>query len=396
MEVISSLKNEYTQMARDLNCLKGRKRTNKILLEGEEIISWAIHYDLTIDFIITSLDNIAHITTKLKSQIPIFKTTEGLMKKITDTNYLVPVIAVGHTKNTCKVNDFILILDNLKDFGNIGTIIRTANAFGIKRVMSTKNDFDLYQRKTIEASRGTVFKTDYSCFASPEETLKYLRENDYLIVTTSPYGREIQSLVSLTNKPIALVIGNETDGVSKVFLENSDVTIQIPMRENIESLNVGVATGISIYELKLKQVIKMIEDRIKSTLGRELNVASILVCEALDKALNKVSFLSSHQLVFMMVLKCDKKMSRKEILKQFGVLDNEFDDFIEPLINNGFIIYMPDNYYSMTEKGIETLGKLWAIVENTENAILSGFTEDEKDVLFKMLERIRNNSICLL
>lgn len=69
-----------------------------------------------------------------------------------------------------------------------------------------------------------------------------------------------------------------------------DARIQISMQENVESLNIGVATGISVYELKLKQAIKIIEDRIKSTLGRELNVASMLVCEALNKALKKYHF----------------------------------------------------------------------------------------------------------
>jgi len=106
--------------------------------------------------------------------------------------------------------------------------------------------------------------------------------------------------------------------------------------------------------------------------------------------------LSSPQLVFMMVLKCDKTMSAKEIQEQFGILDIDFDGFLEPLINNGFLIAMLDSCYCITEKGIETLGKLWTIVENTEKAILSGFTEDEKDILFNMLDRIKNNSIDLL
>jgi RNA methyltransferase, TrmH family len=305
---ISSLKNEYIQTAKSLTSRKGRKLSNKILLEGEEILSWAINYNVEIDFIITSLDNIDHITDNLDNQVQTFKTTEGLMKKITDTNYLIPVIGVARINFIPKITDFVLILDNVKDFGNIGTIIRTANAFGIKKVISTKSDFDLYQKKTIEASRGTVFKTEYACYENAEETVKYLRENNFQIITTSPVGRELQSLINLSDKPIALVVGNETNGASKELIDNSDVIIQIPMLENVESLNVGVATGISVYELKLKQVIKMIEDRIKSTLGRELNVASMLSREALDRAIQKVSFLSSHQLVFLMVLKCDEKM----------------------------------------------------------------------------------------
>ena len=395
METITSLKNEYIQTAKNLTSLKGRKLSDKILLEGEEIITWAIRYNVKIDYLITSLDNIDHITMNLKYQIQAFKTTEGLMKKITDTSYLIPVIGVGQINVSNKVNDFILVLDNVKDFGNTGTIIRTANAFGIKKVISTKSDFDLYQKKTIEASRGSVFNTEYDCFKNPEETIKFLHEMNYQIVTTSPYGRELQSLVNITNKPIALVIGNETDGASKEFMENSDIIIQIPMQENIESLNVGVATGISVYELRLKQVIKMIEERIKSTLGRELNVASMLTREALDRAIKKVSFLSSHQLVFLMVLKCDEKMSRSEIRKQFGILEDEFIHFVESLIQNGMITKISDDDYSITEKGIETIGKLWTIVENTENAILTDFTEEEKTVLFDMLKRIKINSINL-
>lgn len=396
MKIINSLKNEYVQIARDLNCLKGRKLSGKILLEGEEIIAWAIKYSVTIDFIITSLDTPSPIILQLKNSTPIFKTTEGLMKKITDTHYLVPVIAVGRPQTANKKNDFIIILDDLKDFGNIGTIIRTANAFGIKKVISTRMDFDLFQKKTIEASRGTVFNTENQCFPNPTDTIQYLHENNYQIVTTSPYGKEIQSLATLSDKPIALVVGNETEGVSPVFMEKSDVTVQIPMFADVESLNVGVATGISINELKLKQVIKMIEDRIKSTLGREINVTSVLIREALDKSLQEVTSLTSHQLVFMMVLKCDGRMSKIKIQKQFGITDIEFNIFVDPLITDGFLIHKMDDCFSITEKGIETIGKLWIIVENSENAILKDFSNDEKSVFFKMLERIKNNCIGLL
>jgi RNA methyltransferase, TrmH family len=396
VEAITSLKNEHIQTAKSLSSLKGRKLLNKILLEGEEILLWAIKYNVKIDFIITSLDNIKNITDILKYPVQAFKTTEGLMKKITDTRYLIPVIGVGKSEVINKVNDFILVLDNVKDFGNIGTIIRTANAFGIKKVVSTNNDFDLFQKKTIESSRGAVFNTECTCLQGTRDTIKYLRDNDYQIVTASPYGSELQSLVSLAGRPIALIIGNETYGASKELLDNSDVIIQIPMQENIESLNVGVATGISIYELRLKQVIKMIENRIKSTLGRELNVASMLSREALDGAIQKVSILSSHQLVFLMVLKCDEKMARSEIQKQFGILDSEFNKFIELLITNKLITQFSDDNYSITEKGIEIIGKLWAIVENTENAILADFSEDEKAKLFDLLKRIKDNCVNLM
>ena len=94
-------------------------------------------------------------------------------------------------------------------------------------------------------------------------------------------------MTKFTDKPIALVIGNETDGVSGELLENADKIIQIPMQSHVESLNVGVAAGISIYELKLKQVIGMIENKIRATLGREINVTSMFIQQVLDKKLKK-------------------------------------------------------------------------------------------------------------
>lgn len=396
METIISLKNEYIQNAKSLTTLRGRKHADKVLLESEEVILWAIKYNVSIDYIITSLDNVNHITGKIDYKIHVFKTSEGLMKKITDTNYPVPIIAVGQVRPPDQFKDFVLVLDDVKDFGNIGTIVRTASAFGINNILSTKYEFDLFQKKTIDASRGTVFKTRCDCFENPGKTIQYLRENNFQIVTTSPYGSEIQSLVNLTNKPIALVVGNETNGASGEIIDNSDLVIQIPMSENVESLNVGVAAGISVYELRLKQVIKMIENRIKSTLGRELNVASVLVCEALDRAMQKVSFMTSHQLVFLMVLKCDERMLKIDIQKQFGILENEFDGFTEPLLVNGLISKTSGCEYSITENGVETIGKLWTIVENTENAILNDFSNMEKEQLFKMLQRIQHNCFKLL
>ena len=395
VEILSSLKNEFIQEAKNLKSLKGRKINQKVLIEGQESILWGLKFGVFIEYIITSLDDITEIIDKFENQVKTFKTTEGLMKKITDTRYLIPVVAVAYTEKKFQTDDFIIILDDVKDYGNIGTIIRTANAFGIKNILSTRKDFDIYYKKTIEASRGTVFNTGFNCCDSPKNTLNYLRKNNYQIITTTPYGRELQSLINISQKPIALVIGNETNGASDTFIKNSDATIQIPMNPNVESLNVGVATGISVYELKLKQVIKMIDNRIKSTLGRELNVASMLIREALDRELKKISFLSSCQLVFMMVLKCDEKMTKDDIQKQFGILEHEFAHFLTPLIKHGLVENISNDNYCITLKGIEIMSKLWNVVENTESKILNCFSDEEKNVLFSMLNRIKKNCINL-
>lgn len=388
IQEITSLKDDRIQFAKSLNTLKGRINTNKFLIEGDEALEWAINSGVKIDFIFVSKQ-----INKTYPGISMYLLSDGLLKKVTDTNYLIPVVAVGNIKNQSHSSDFLIVLDDVKDFGNIGTIIRTCHAFGIDSVISTKGDFDLFQRKTVDASRGRVYSTNLKTFNNPLDTIAYLKNHNYQIVTTTPYGDKIQSLVSLTDKPIALVVGNETDGASGMFIKNADITVQIPMQSDVESLNVGVAAGISIYELKLKQIIGMIEKKIKSTLGREVNVAASLIQEVLDRELQKVSDLSSKQLVFMMVLKCDAVMTMLDVQKQFGLPDSEIKIFLEKLLSKSYIEVDQSNSLKITETGIETIGKLWAVIENAERKILSDFTDGEKTELKRLIEKLKSKCV---
>ena len=137
----------------------------------------------------------------------------------------------------------------------------------------------------------------------------------------------------------------------------------------------------------------MIEKKIKSTLGREINVLGMLIQQALDKELTKVSEFTSKQIIFMMVLKCDLTMNIVDIQKQFGLTDNEINDFITPLIKKGYIKNDNQTTYSMTEMGIETLGKLWTIIENTENKITKGISEQDMKILQDLLKKLKANCI---
>ncbi|MEA5006601.1 MAG: TrmH family RNA methyltransferase [Rikenellaceae bacterium] len=391
IEEITSLKDERIQLAKSVNSQKGRTEKQKFLIEGFEAIDWAIDSKINLDFILIS--NKQKDLNEKYSKHKIYQTSDGLLKKVTDTNYLVPAIAVGNVKKDLSNSDFCIVLDNLNDFGNIGTIVRTCHAFGINNIISTKPDFDLFQKKTVDASRGRVFNTNLKSFKNPKEAVNYLRENGFQIITTSPRGTQLQSLVKLTDKPVALVVGNETNGASVEFMNSADITVQIPMYNEVESLNVGVATGISIYELKLKRVLGMIEKQIKSTLGREINVVAMLIRETLDKELKKVSSLSSNQLVFMMVLKCDRIMSILDAQKQFGIPDSEIKKHFQPLLDNGFIITDASDNLIITETGVEAIGKLWTTIENTENKILEDFTESEKQEFKRLLIKIKTKCV---
>jgi RNA methyltransferase, TrmH family len=262
LETISSIKDEKIILARTIKSRKGREEHRKILLEGEQSLDWAIENDVGIEYILASDKAPLNITEKyLARNYRVFAVSEGIIKRVTDTTYVIPVVGVavissGDFESTAP---FVVVLDSVRDFGNIGTIIRTCQAFGIRNIISTANDFDIYQRKTIEASRGCVFTTRLKRFQSEMETIEYLKKQGYQIVATSPNGSDLQSLVDLKQQPVALIIGNETTGISREIEKQADFLIRIPMSFTVESLNVDGATGISIYELKLKQVLSMIE-----------------------------------------------------------------------------------------------------------------------------------------
>ncbi len=138
----------------------------------------------------------------------------------------------------------------------------------------------------------------------------------------------------------------------------------------------------------------MIEEQIKSTLGRELNVAGILVQQALDAELRKVSKLSSQQVIFMMVLKCDQTMQIGAMCKQFGILESEAAEFLAPMLKSGLIV--EDVEVELTDKGKEVLAKLWFTIERTEGLILSDFAPEEANQLTKQLNRIQEKCLQII
>ena len=391
MAEITSIKDEHITLARSLKSRKGRLQHHKILLEGEQIIQWALTQNLFLDFVLTAEVVPEALAVRLAVQdCPVFHVSQGILKKVTDTKYLIPLVAVADVPDVSGAlgEDLILVLDDVKDLGNVGTIIRTCQAFGIHEVINTTADFDLFQRKIIEASRGSVFSTNLRNFSNPVDTLSYLKSTGYQIIATSPRGQNLQSLIELKPQPVALVVGNESDGINPVFEEAADFLVQIPMMPEMESLNVGVATGISIYEIKLKQVLAMIEQQIKSTLGRELNVASMLVQRALDAELSRVTEMTSQQAIFMMVLKCDEHMAVPDMCRQFGILESDADAFLSPLLYTGLVV-KDNEKLLLTEKGQENLAKLWPLVERTEDQILSSFSNEERSVFIHHLQQVQ-------
>ena len=140
----------------------------------------------------------------------------------------------------------------------------------------------------------------------------------------------------------------------------------------------------------------MMTKEIRSTIGRELNVTSQLVKKATDQVLSTVSSFTDGQVVFMMVLECDRSMEIIEIQHQFGLLGYDLGRFLGPLLEQKLIIKENDREVSITEKGTETIGKLWTTIKSIERRILRNISSTEENELRKLLKKMQNNCISIL
>lgn len=150
-----------------------------------------------------------------------------------------------------KENKKVLILDHLEDSYNIGAIIRSAEAGGMDGVIIPKDRSSLVNSIVIKTSAGSIFDIPIILVTNINQTIKKLKENNYWIIATDLKGTDYRTLDYKGN--IALIIGNESRGVSNLTLRNSDYIITIPMYGKTNSLNASVAAGILIYEVVNKR-----------------------------------------------------------------------------------------------------------------------------------------------
>lgn len=380
---ITSIKDEKIVLCRSLSTTKGRLSTGKFLLYNQEQIAWAMAAEVTIDFIIT-IDPLL-VTF---NDIPIYQANEGVLKKATETSYCCPVIAVGSLDRSAQEGkrDFVIVLDNLVDEGNIGSTIRTAHSFGINTFYATQPLFDQYKKKIIDASRGMVFHSIVTTISN-QALCKQLKQEGYQIITTSPHASLLQSQVPLDQRPIALVLGNETDGCDSLWMQEADAVIQIPML-TIESLNVAVAAGISMYELKFKQVLGMIKQKILNNFGRSVNVTGMLIQQVFDIFIKKITHLSGKQVIFLMILICDVTMTKEQASQDIGLSGQELDDFLSVLVQDG-LIAIHNGIIFLQDKAEIFCAQVWPVVEQAEQAIVGSLAKEEKEILERSLLKIQ-------
>ncbi len=399
MERIDSIKDARIGAARALTTRSGRLAAGRCLIEGAGLIRQVVAAGFPVDFVLCASENPEMSAELAAAGVVVFAVREGLLRQVVGgakpVDWLAVVPLPGEASAAVSWGEFAVVCEQVADPGNLGTIVRTARALGVSDVVLTDDVTDLSSRRVLDASRGAVLGCRVRRFSDPVIAVNAMRAAGFQIVVTSPHGSHLQSMAPLHGGRVALVVGNETDGVSSAVLEMADLVVQIPMAGAIESLNVGVATGISIYELRTKAIMSMLTDRIQRTLGRNLGAVAHLGRAAFNVELSRVSEFSAAQAVALMVLACERTTTREQLCRDLGVGSEEFAALVEPLSDRGYIAE-DAAAVTITTEGERVIAALWAVQERVEEALYAGFSVAERDQLHDMLRRVQDNAVAVI
>ena len=239
--VITSVNNEHIKEINKLKEKKYRDLTNTFLIEGEHLVEEAIKNNLIKELIVLEGANI---------NINNIKTTyvgKEVMKKLSSMDSYPNIIGICNKKKEQEIKGNILILDDIQDPGNLGTIIRSSMAFNIDTIILSAKTVDLYNQKVIRSTQGMLFHINI-IVRDLEEIITKLKENNYKIYGTKvDNGKDVREINNIGK--YALVIGNEGNGMSNKVSNLCDEYLYIRINNNVESLNAGVAASILLYEL---------------------------------------------------------------------------------------------------------------------------------------------------
>lgn len=251
MKNITSKENPVYKKALKLRKKKYRDETGLYLLEGVKPLYDAIGTGTEI--------NTVFIRDDVRSCIDLAVADKAFLRKelfdaLSDTDTSQGIIAVAHQKIYGEDGFFeavgdgnILVMDRVQDPGNIGTMIRTAEAAGYRGIIMIAGSGDVYGPKVVRAAAGSMFRLPVLKEESASSAVSVLKKMKKRIVVTCPDAGKSCFEADLV-KNTALVIGNEGSGISSGFEEAADVKINIPMEGSIESLNAAVAAGIIMYQ----------------------------------------------------------------------------------------------------------------------------------------------------
>lgn len=238
--LITSINNQTIKELDKLKQKKYRDLEQKFLIEGEHLVEEAEKSGVLEKIIL--LEN-----SEYPSKLEKIYVSKNVMKKLSSLDTPPNIIGVCKMLSKKELGKKVLLLDDIQDPGNLGTIIRSSVAFNVDSIVMSLNTVDLYNPKVIRSTQGMIFKINL-IKDDLERVIEKLKSENIPIYTTNVNGGENIKNINSTDS-YGLIMGNEGNGVKNEISALADRKIYISMNSKVESLNVSVAASILLYEL---------------------------------------------------------------------------------------------------------------------------------------------------
>ena len=253
------ISSETNQQVKDIIKLqkqaKYRNKTSLFITEGIKMISEAACSGSLVKIYISKsiMEGRKDIPEKLLKEYPYEIVSDKVFSHISDTVTTQGILGIAK-QPVYNIEDILnderhmwLLLDDVRDPGNLGTILRTAEGAGMSAVIMGKGTADLFNPKTVRSTMGAIFRMPFVYVDDITEIIKQIKDNGYSVYGTAMKGSITYDMADYT-KGAGIVIGNEANGIQDSVLECITGSINIPMDGKLESLNAAVAAAVVMYE----------------------------------------------------------------------------------------------------------------------------------------------------
>ena len=247
MEQITSSRNPKVLSWRSLKDKKSRDAQNAFLVEGPKMVEEALRSFFPVQTLL--LREGFTPAFPLPHEIPAYVLSDSVFQSVCDTKTPQGIAAVLEIRARELQGSLLLALDGIQDPGNMGTIIRTADAAGFTGILLSPDCVDIFSPKVVRATMGSIFRVGFSFPASLPVALSALRSSGYSVISSQLDGEPFYARAPVP-APLILIVGNEGNGISDEVKSIATHRFKLPMYGGAESLNAAVAAGIMMYDLK--------------------------------------------------------------------------------------------------------------------------------------------------
>ena len=257
--ISSSDNKEIKHLIKLVNKPRLRKESKSFVVEGKRELEMAYSNGHLIKKIYCNPNIINPKTVKSQYDTEIIEVNNDIYSKISFRSSTEGMVAIvfQKDKNFKLDNDKInlaLVLDGIEKPGNIGAILRSCDSANVDLIILNNEKCDLYNPNLIRSSLGTIFSLKILSMKA-DDTLDFLKDNKFKIYATSLSSKNSIDKIKFGNSS-AIVLGSESSGISKFWLDKSDELIKIPMLGLVDSLNVSVSAAITLYEVNRQNNFK--------------------------------------------------------------------------------------------------------------------------------------------